>query len=99
MPLKKQKSAQTQRRHPQKRFLHEGQALQLTIPELSELGTKKASSRGKMVPNQSNAQAHSKGFYEYKYVTKGDKVYGPYVYFRFWNGKRKCSRYLGKGPL
>lgn len=98
MPLKRAKSGRTGNKTHLKRLLHEGRAVQPTIPGMTDLGTKKPSGHGKIVPKSSRADLDATGCYEIKYLTINGKVYGPYLYLRFYDGKRKRSKYLGKAP-
>jgi hypothetical protein len=38
----------------------------------------------------------SKGHIEAKYIPRGNKRHGPYLYLRYWQGGKLRSKYLGK---
>lgn len=38
----------------------------------------------------------AKGHIEAKYIPRGNKVHGPYLYLRYWQGGKLRSKYLGK---
>jgi hypothetical protein len=44
------------------------------------------------------SQTGAKGHIEMKYVPRGNKRYGPYLYLRYWQGGKLRSKYLGKAP-
>ncbi len=38
----------------------------------------------------------AKGHIETKYIPRGNKRHGPYLYLRYWQGGKLRSKYLGK---
>jgi len=40
----------------------------------------------------------SRGHIEAKYIPRGNKRHGPYLYLRYWQGGKLRSKYLGKAP-
>ncbi|MEM1309610.1 MAG: hypothetical protein AAF773_28555 [Cyanobacteria bacterium P01_D01_bin.115] len=40
----------------------------------------------------------AKGHIEVKYVPRGNKRHGPYLYLRYWQDGKLRSKYLGKAP-
>lgn len=38
----------------------------------------------------------SRGHIEAKYIPRGNKRHGPYLYLRYWQGGKLRSKYLGK---
>jgi hypothetical protein len=46
-------------------------------------------------PQQRSSQG-SKGHIEAKYIPRGNKRHGPYLYLRYWHGGKLRSKYLGK---
>ncbi|MEM6590487.1 MAG: hypothetical protein AAF651_01345 [Cyanobacteria bacterium P01_C01_bin.73] len=38
----------------------------------------------------------TRGHIETKYIPRGNKRHGPYLYLRYWQGGRLRSKYLGK---
>lgn len=46
------------------------------------------------VDKPSNKQA--RGHIEAKYIPRGNKRHGPYLYLRYWQGGKLRSKYLGK---
>jgi len=48
-------------------------------------------------PHQRSLQG-SRGHIEAKYIPRGNKRHGPYLYLRYWQGGKLRSKYLGKAP-
>ncbi|WP_204141312.1 hypothetical protein [Halomicronema sp. CCY15110] len=46
-------------------------------------------------PKQRSPQG-SRGHIEAKYIPRGNKRHGPYLYLRYWQGGKLRSKYLGK---
>lgn len=44
----------------------------------------------------SKSARQSKGHIEEKYITRGHKQHGPYLYLRYWEDGKLRSKYLGK---
>ncbi|MEM6426844.1 MAG: hypothetical protein AAF728_17055, partial [Cyanobacteria bacterium P01_D01_bin.128] len=42
------------------------------------------------------SQKEAKGHIEAKYIPRGNKQHGPYLYLRYWQGGKLRSKYLGK---
>jgi len=40
----------------------------------------------------------TRGHIEAKYIPRGNKRHGPYLYLRYWQGGKLRSKYLGKPP-
>jgi hypothetical protein len=60
------------------------------------LGSKQSVTMDHVDPNSTPAQNTVQGYFEYKYINRNGKTYGPYLYLRFYEGKIKKSQYLGK---
>lgn len=48
------------------------------------------------LPEKASRKAAS-GHIETKYIPRGNKRHGPYLYLRYWQGGKLRSKYLGKG--
>ncbi|NEQ48197.1 MAG: hypothetical protein F6K00_35250 [Leptolyngbya sp. SIOISBB] len=44
------------------------------------------------------ARQPSPGHIEEKYIQRGNKRHGPYLYLRYWEAGKLRSKYLGKKP-
>ncbi|NEQ48262.1 MAG: hypothetical protein F6K00_33895 [Leptolyngbya sp. SIOISBB] len=42
------------------------------------------------------SQTGARGHIEAKYIPRGNKQHGPYLYLRYWQGGKLRSKYLGK---
>jgi hypothetical protein len=42
------------------------------------------------------SQKGARGHIEAKYIPRGNKQHGPYLYLRYWQGGKLRSKYLGK---
>jgi hypothetical protein len=47
-------------------------------------------------PIETSPKHEAQGWFEFVYKTKGDKRYGPYRYYRWYQDGKKKSRYVGK---
>lgn len=45
---------------------------------------------------QQRSQQGSRGHIESKYIPRGNKKHGPYLYLRYWQSGKLRSKYLGK---
>jgi hypothetical protein len=45
---------------------------------------------------EDKAPKRAKGHIETKYIPRGHKIHGPYLYLRYWQGGKLKSKYLGK---
>ena len=48
------------------------------------------------VIKQSPGRKQARGHIEAKYIPRGHKQHGPYLYLRYWQGGKLRSKYLGK---
>lgn len=46
--------------------------------------------------DRKSAKKASRGHIEEKYIQRGNKSHGPYLYLRYWQDGRLRSKYLGK---
>jgi hypothetical protein len=51
---------------------------------------------GNRKESKRRSQKGSKGHIEAKYIPRGNKQHGPYLYLRYWQGGKLRSKYLGK---
>lgn len=45
---------------------------------------------------EKSTQRQASGHIEAKYIPRGKKKHGPYLYLRYWQGGKLRSKYLGK---
>lgn len=45
---------------------------------------------------EASTQKQARGHIEAKYIPRGNKRHGPYLYLRYWQGGKLRSKYLGK---
>ena len=48
------------------------------------------------LPGPRKRPTSKQGHIETKYIPRGKKVHGPYLYLRYWQGGKLKSKYLGK---
>lgn len=66
----------------------------LESPQAGVADTSKADSA--VLLGGQTASKSAKGHIEAKYIPRGHKIHGPYLYLRYWQGGKLRSKYLGK---
>jgi hypothetical protein len=55
-----------------------------------------SASKNRALPDSEGAVQDRRGHIEEKYITRGHKQHGPYLYLRYWEDGKLRSKYLGK---
>lgn len=71
------------------------EALESPQEDLEDAASTKGSSKDEFEPAPAQG---ARGHIEAKYIPRGNKRHGPYLYLRYWQGGKLRSKYLGKPP-